>query len=252
MDDDCRRRQVTEATIENLNTSNLAESQARWIAVDCHRSKPGIRLAIGACNRHHRRYEISRPLEPRWTEEVDYLPRSAARSDLGDGVGLPRRGYPRGDAAGDVEPVVGLQLGLDVDVRRAETRVTPHERLPHHQRAVDVDRGPVRKQVDSHLGGDIVAGKNRQAAGGAVGIARRIDGVPDIQAHRPGGCGVKIRRSPDPKVSGKRERDSTGGKIDGSADSLRFSRRRLQQVFDTEPLAEESLAAAKYETIPRG
>ena len=175
------------------------------------------------------------------------------RSDLGDGVGLSRRGYPLGDAAADVEPVVRLQLGLDVDVRRAEARVTTHERLPHHQRAVDVDRGPVRKQVDSHLGGDIVAGKNRQAAGGAVGIARRIDGVPDIQAHRPGGCRVTIQRRPEPDRfdTGERERDVTGSKIDKPADSLRFSRRRLQQVFDA-PLATESLATVKYEKIPRG
>ena len=97
---------------------------------------------------------------------------SLNRSDLSDGVGLPRRGHPQG-AAADVEPVVGLQLGLDVDVRRAEACVTVHERPPHHQRAVNVDRGPVRKQIDSHLGGDIVAGKNSQATGGAVGIARR-------------------------------------------------------------------------------
>ena len=175
------------------------------------------------------------------------------RSDLGDGVGLSRRGYPLGDAAADVEPVVRLQLGLDVDVRRAEARVTTHERLPHHQRAVDVDRGPVRKQVDSHLGGDIVAGKNRQAAGGAVGIARRIGGVPDIQAHRPGSYGVKSARDKSPLDGGKRERDGTGGKIDGSADSLRLSRRRLQQVFKSRRVLGCIVhAAAKYETIPRG
>ena len=175
------------------------------------------------------------------------------RSDLGDGVGLSRRGYPLGDAAADVEPVVRLQLGLDVDVRRAEARVTTHERLPHHQRAVDVDRGPVRKQVDSHLGGDIVAGKNSQATCGAVGIARRVDGVLDVQAHRPGGFGVKVRRVPNSLVTGERERDGTGGKIDRTADSLRLSRRRLQHVFEANsPAREGQPAIAKYERVPRG